>query len=48
MALVKTNPDAYMIQPAAAAPAIDTSDWPLLLKNFSDCTQFHQSSRASC
>ncbi|KAH8725220.1 centromere/microtubule-binding protein CBF5 [Phaeosphaeriaceae sp. PMI808] len=36
MALVQTNPDAYVIKPAAAAPAIDTSDWPLLLKNYSD------------
>jgi hypothetical protein len=34
MALVQTSPDAYTIKPAAAAPAIDTSDWPLLLKNF--------------
>ncbi len=37
MALVQTDPDAYVIKPAAAAPAIDTSDWPLLLKNYSDC-----------
>jgi hypothetical protein len=37
MALVKTNPDAYIIKPEASAPAIDTSDWPLLLKNYSDC-----------
>lgn len=37
MALVQTNPDAYVIKPAASAPAIDTSDWPLLLKNYSDC-----------
>ncbi|KAI4639058.1 centromere/microtubule-binding protein cbf5 [Alternaria ventricosa] len=36
MALVQTDPDAYVIKPAAAAPAIDTSDWPLLLKNYSD------------
>ncbi|KAF2823900.1 centromere/microtubule-binding protein-like protein cbf5 [Ophiobolus disseminans] len=36
MALVQTNPDAYVIKPEAAAPAIDTSDWPLLLKNYSD------------
>jgi hypothetical protein len=39
MALVQTNPDAYVIKPEAAAPAIDTSDWPLLLKNYSDCMQ---------
>ena len=37
MALVQTNPDAYVIKPEAAAPAIDTSEWPLLLKNYSDC-----------
>src|SRR5690242_733750 len=37
MALVQTNPDAYTIKPEASAPAIDTSDWPLLLKNYSDC-----------
>lgn len=36
MALVQTDPDAYVIKPAASAPAIDTSDWPLLLKNYSD------------
>ncbi|KAF2676736.1 putative rRNA pseudouridine synthase [Lentithecium fluviatile CBS 122367] len=36
MALVKTNPDAYVIKPEAAAPAIDTSTWPLLLKNYTD------------
>jgi len=36
MALVTTDPDAYVIKPAASAPAIDTSDWPLLLKNYSD------------
>ena len=39
MALVQTNPDAYVIKPEAAAPAIDTSDWPLLLKNYSDRMQ---------
>ncbi|KAF1915540.1 pseudouridine synthase [Ampelomyces quisqualis] len=36
MALVQTNPDAYVIKPEASAPAIDTSDWPLLLKNYSE------------
>ena len=39
MALVQSNPDAYTIKPEASAPAIDTSDWPLLLKNYSDCMQ---------
>jgi H/ACA ribonucleoprotein complex subunit 4 len=38
MALVQTNPDAYVIKPAASAPEIDTSEWPLLLKNYSKCT----------
>ncbi|KAJ4303046.1 centromere/microtubule-binding protein cbf5 [Kalmusia sp. IMI 367209] len=36
MALVQTDPDAYTIKPQAAAAPIDTSDWPLLLKNYSD------------
>ncbi|KAK3202328.1 hypothetical protein GRF29_161g870069 [Pseudopithomyces chartarum] len=37
MALVKSGsaPD-YTIKPEAAAAPIDTSDWPLLLKNYSD------------
>jgi len=39
MALVQTNPDAYVIKPEAVAPAIDTSSWPLLLKNYSDRMQ---------
>jgi H/ACA ribonucleoprotein complex subunit 4 len=40
MALVKSGsaPD-YTIKPEAAAAPIDTSDWPLLLKNYSDCMQ---------
>ena len=37
MALVQTDPDAYTIKPQATAPPIDTSDWPLLLKNYSEC-----------
>ncbi|KAF1957510.1 Centromere/microtubule-binding protein cbf5 [Byssothecium circinans] len=36
MSLVVSNPDAYIIKPESVAPAIDTSDWPLLLKNYSD------------
>lgn len=49
MALVQTDPDAYVIKPAAAAPAIDTSDWPLLLKNYSDrMLQLPHSSRMLC
>lgn len=46
MALVQTNPDAYVIKPESAAPAIDTSSWPLLLKNYSDRTQPQLPSRA--
>jgi H/ACA ribonucleoprotein complex subunit 4 len=38
MALVQANPE-QVIKPQASAPAIDTSDWPLLLKNYSDCMQ---------
>jgi H/ACA ribonucleoprotein complex subunit 4 len=49
MALVQTNPDAYVIKPEAAAPAIDTSDWPLLLKNYSECMHrlFHSFAKPS-
>ncbi|KAF2115046.1 pseudouridine synthase [Lophiotrema nucula] len=36
MALVTTGSDQFTIKPQASAPAIDTSDWPLLLKNYSD------------
>ncbi|KAF2750273.1 putative rRNA pseudouridine synthase [Sporormia fimetaria CBS 119925] len=35
MALVQANSE-QIIKPQASAPAIDTSDWPLLLKNYSD------------
>lgn len=40
MALVKADSD-YIIKPQASAPAIDTSDWPLLLKNYNDRMQLH-------
>ncbi|KAF2199317.1 putative rRNA pseudouridine synthase [Delitschia confertaspora ATCC 74209] len=37
MALQKTSSDVdYTIKPVATAPKQDTSDWPLLLKNYSD------------
>jgi hypothetical protein len=36
MALVKQDVD-YTIKPEATAAAPDTSDWPLLLKNYSKC-----------
>jgi hypothetical protein len=40
MALVTRNKDQeidYSIKPEAVTPAIDTSTWPLLLKNYNDC-----------
>lgn len=37
MALVPAS--EYAIKPEAAAAPIDTSDWPLLLKNYSDRMQ---------
>jgi H/ACA ribonucleoprotein complex subunit 4 len=40
MALVKADSE-YIIKPQASAPAIDTSDWPLLLKNYNDRMQLH-------
>lgn len=36
MALVKQDVD-YTIKPEATTSAPDTSDWPLLLKNYSKC-----------
>lgn len=44
MALIQTDSSAYTIKPQASAPEIDTSDWPLLLKNYSDCMQLSHSS----
>jgi hypothetical protein len=47
MALV--GPDSapdYTIKPQAAAAPIDTSDWPLLLKNYSDRMQRLQQLRS--
>ena len=29
--------DDYTIKPQASTPAVDTSEWPLLLKNFDNC-----------
>ena len=35
MALVLANDEKdYQIQPTASTPAVDTSSWPLLLKNY--------------
>lgn len=30
----KTSEDEHIIQPQSTTPAADTSDWPLLLKNY--------------
>jgi H/ACA ribonucleoprotein complex subunit 4 len=39
MALVVSEKDAdYTIKPEATTPAVDTSSWPLLLKNYNNCT----------
>jgi len=38
MALVKANEEAdYLIKPENVAPTLDTSTWPLLLKNWDQC-----------
>jgi hypothetical protein len=37
MALVKSNDEMeYTIKPEAVTPTVDTSSWPLLLKNYSN------------
>ena len=39
MALVKQNDDdEQIIKPEAVTPTLDTSSWPLLLKNWDQCT----------
>lgn len=39
MALVKNmTTDEMVIKPEAAAPNINYADWPLLLKNWDQCT----------
>jgi H/ACA ribonucleoprotein complex subunit 4 len=41
MALVQTKGDAdYSIKPEAVTPALDTSEWPLLLRNYSKCKKY--------
>jgi H/ACA ribonucleoprotein complex subunit 4 len=42
MALVEVKEEDQVIKPQAFAPPVDTSDWPLLLKNYSSrkSTQF--------
>jgi len=38
MALVKKQEeDEYTIKPEAVTPTVDTSGWPLLLKNWDQC-----------
>lgn len=40
MALVPTKNEVdYSIKPEASTPALDTSDWPLLLKNYNNRTR---------
>jgi H/ACA ribonucleoprotein complex subunit 4 len=40
MALVPAKGEAdYSIKPEAVTPTLDTSEWPLLLKNYSKCTK---------
>lgn len=33
----KPSEEDFTIKPEAVAPAIDTSNWPLLLKNYDKC-----------
>lgn len=38
MAMVLANDEAdYSIKPEASTPALNTSDWPLLLKSYDKC-----------
>lgn len=37
MALVKPDEDEQIIKPESVTPTVDTSDWPLLLKNWDKC-----------
>jgi H/ACA ribonucleoprotein complex subunit 4 len=34
MSVAKGTEDEYSIKPQATTPALDTSNWPLLLKNY--------------
>lgn len=34
MEVVKAGEEEYSIKPQASVPALDTSTWPLLLKNY--------------
>lgn len=43
MALVKhENGDEMVIKPEAVAPNVDTSGWPLLLRNWDQCESRQQ------
>jgi H/ACA ribonucleoprotein complex subunit 4 len=33
----KASDTEYTIKPEAITPAVDTSSWPLLLKNYNNC-----------
>jgi H/ACA ribonucleoprotein complex subunit 4 len=42
MAMVLANDEAdYAIKPEATTPALDTKDWPLLLKNYDKRMSFN-------
>lgn len=34
LVVAKENDDPYIIKPEAATPTLDTSEWPLLLRNY--------------
>jgi len=38
MVVAKKQEEDYTIKPEAVTPAVDTSSWPLLLKNYNNCT----------
>lgn len=37
MVIAKKHEEDYTIKPEAVTPAVDTSSWPLLLKNYNNC-----------
>lgn len=46
----KTGDDEYSIKPQAVTPALDTSSWPLLLKNYDkrECRHLLSAVRRPC
>jgi H/ACA ribonucleoprotein complex subunit 4 len=43
MAMVVAQKEVdYTIKPEVVTPAVDTSSWPLLLKNYNNCMRVHQ------